>query len=65
MRNVRFRARHYHLCYAFSIKRWIPDRSSNHSRENQHNISSGPPNWQKQNARGTFALGDPVEGLEK
>ncbi|MPC31924.1 hypothetical protein E2C01_025224 [Portunus trituberculatus] len=27
--------------------------------------SSGPPNWQRQNARGTFALGDPAEGLEK
>ncbi|MPC46427.1 hypothetical protein E2C01_040147 [Portunus trituberculatus] len=29
-----------------------------HSRENQHNTSSGPSNWQRQNARGTFAYGD-------
>ncbi|MPC98026.1 hypothetical protein E2C01_093376 [Portunus trituberculatus] len=39
--------------------------NSNHSRENQHNTSSGPPNWQKQNAIGTSALGNPEEGLEK
>ncbi|MPC48502.1 hypothetical protein E2C01_042276 [Portunus trituberculatus] len=40
-------------------------RNSNHPRENQQNISSGPPNWQRQNARGTFSFGDPAEGLEK
>ncbi|MPC44935.1 hypothetical protein E2C01_038617 [Portunus trituberculatus] len=25
MRNVRLHARHYHLCYAFSTKRWVSD----------------------------------------
>ncbi|MPC96589.1 hypothetical protein E2C01_091855 [Portunus trituberculatus] len=25
MRNVRLHARHYHLCYAFSTKRWLSD----------------------------------------
>ncbi|MPC13586.1 hypothetical protein E2C01_006324 [Portunus trituberculatus] len=40
-------------------------RNSNHSRENQHNISSDASNWQRQNARGISALGDPEEGLEK
>ena len=25
MRNVRLHARHYHLCYALSTQRWIPD----------------------------------------
>ncbi|MPC33346.1 hypothetical protein E2C01_026692 [Portunus trituberculatus] len=39
--------------------------NNNHSRENQHNTSSGPPNWQRQNARGTSALRDPEEGLER
>ncbi|MPC36369.1 hypothetical protein E2C01_029824 [Portunus trituberculatus] len=28
MRNVRLHARHYHLCYAFSTKRWISDRET-------------------------------------
>ncbi|MPC26122.1 hypothetical protein E2C01_019254 [Portunus trituberculatus] len=39
--------------------------NSDHSRENQHNTSSGPPNWQRQNARGISTLGEPEDGLEK
>ncbi|MPC40495.1 hypothetical protein E2C01_034055 [Portunus trituberculatus] len=65
MRNVRLHARHYHLCYAFSTQRWVSDTETVITEENQHNTSSGPPNWQRQNARNTSTLGDPEEGLEK
>ncbi|MPC22605.1 hypothetical protein E2C01_015623 [Portunus trituberculatus] len=42
-------------------------KSINHSKENQYyyNTYSGPPNWQRQNDRGTSALGDPEKGSEK
>ncbi|MPC72568.1 hypothetical protein E2C01_066880 [Portunus trituberculatus] len=40
-------------------------RNGNHSRENQHNISSGPPNWQRKNARGTSVLGESWGGIEE
>ncbi|MPC74918.1 hypothetical protein E2C01_069298 [Portunus trituberculatus] len=39
--------------------------SNSHSKENQPNISLGFPKWKRQNARGTSALRDSEEGLEK
>ncbi|MPC44667.1 hypothetical protein E2C01_038345 [Portunus trituberculatus] len=53
------------LLLCIQPQRWVYDRNSNHSRENQHNTSSGPSNWQGQNARGTSTLGNPEKGLEK
>ncbi|MPC75979.1 hypothetical protein E2C01_070380 [Portunus trituberculatus] len=41
------------------------DGSLTRKRENQHNTSSGPPKWLRQNARGTSDLGNPEEELEK
>ncbi|MPC34696.1 hypothetical protein E2C01_028096 [Portunus trituberculatus] len=39
--------------------------NDNHSRENQHNTTSGPPNWMRRNARGTSALRAAEEELER
>ncbi|MPC88959.1 hypothetical protein E2C01_083886 [Portunus trituberculatus] len=66
MRNVRLHARDYHFCYAFSTKKWVCDTETVIvPGKNQHNTSSGSPNWQRQDARGTSIFGDPEEGLEK
>ncbi|MPC66932.1 hypothetical protein E2C01_061090 [Portunus trituberculatus] len=69
MRNVHLHARHYQHCYVFSTEMGVRHPSlcgnSNHSRENEQNTSSGPPNWQRQNARGTSTLRDPEDGLVK
>ena len=41
VRNVRLHATQYHLCYVLSTQRRVCYGSSNHSKENQHNTSSG------------------------
>ncbi|MPC19769.1 hypothetical protein E2C01_012694 [Portunus trituberculatus] len=35
------------------------------NRDKYCETSASPPNWQRQNARGTFILGDPEEEREK
>ncbi|MPC58221.1 hypothetical protein E2C01_052217 [Portunus trituberculatus] len=61
MWNVHIHARHYHLCYAFSTKRWVSDMETIII---PGKISIIPPQVLPI-GRGTSTLVDPEEGLEK
>ncbi|MPC38045.1 hypothetical protein E2C01_031546 [Portunus trituberculatus] len=67
VRNVLLHARHYLFCYVLRTQRWVSDTETViiPGKISIYNTSSGPPSLLRQNARGTSALGDPEEGLEK
>ncbi|MPC41754.1 hypothetical protein E2C01_035356 [Portunus trituberculatus] len=66
VRNVHLHARHYYICYVFGMQRWVSDMETVTIPGKISTIPPQvPPTGGGKNTRGSSALGDPEEGLEK